>query len=161
MIVKKPRWPIRAGALCFAAILGGRALSAEVYPGCPVPPTTFNHIWYIDPVNGKTLAAGGLGTQAAPWNSLQAAFSVQPGYTTPLLSSAPYRHPNPDNPANTFYPGGGPIQPGDEILLMSGNYGDISIGYWSVGVNNPSFVTIAAAPGNTPVLSMLAAYGLV
>ena len=40
---------------------------------------------------------------------------------------------------------------------MSGNYGDISIGYWSVGVNNPSFVTIAAAPGNTPVLSMLAA----
>jgi hypothetical protein len=157
MIMKKPRWSIRAGALCFAAILGGRALSAEVYPGCPVPPTTFNHIWYIDPVNGKTLAAGGLGTQAAPWNSLQAAFSVQPGYTTPLLSSAPYRHPNPDNPANTFYPGGGPIQPGDEILLMSGNYGDISIGYWSVGVNNPSFVTIAAAPGNTPVLSMLAA----
>ena len=40
---------------------------------------------------------------------------------------------------------------------MSGNYGDISIGYSSVGVNNPSFVTIAAAPGNTPVLSMLAA----
>ena len=91
MIMKKPRWPIRAGALCFAAILGGRAGAAEVYPGCPVPPTTFNHIWYIDPVNGKTLAAGGLGTQAAPWNSLQAAFSVQPGYTTPLLSTAPYR----------------------------------------------------------------------
>jgi len=157
MIMKKPRWSIRAGALCFAVLLGGRAGAAEVYPGCPVPPTTFNHIWYIDPVNGKTLAAGGLGTQAAPWNSLQAAFSVEPGYTAPLLSTAPYKHPNPDNPANTFYPGGGPIQPGDEILLMSGNYGDISIGYWSVGVNNPSFVTIAAAPGNTPVLSMLAA----
>src|SRR5277367_5472221 len=77
MIMKKPRWPMRAGALCFAAILGGRAGAAEVYPGCPVPPTTFNHIWYIDPVNGKTLAVGGLGTQAAPWNSLQAAFSVQ------------------------------------------------------------------------------------
>jgi len=56
MIMKKPRWPMRAGALCFAAILGGRAGAAEVYPGCPVPPTTFNHIWYIDPVNGKTLA---------------------------------------------------------------------------------------------------------
>ena len=87
MIMKKPRWSIRAGALCFAAILGGRAGAVEVYPGCPVPPTTFNHIWYIDPVNGKTAAAGGLGTQAAPWNSLQAAFSVQPGYTTPLLST--------------------------------------------------------------------------
>ena len=79
MIMKKPRWSIRAGALCFAAILGGHAGAVEVYPGCPVPPTTFNHIWYIDPVNGKALAAGGLGTQAAPWNSLQAAFSVQPG----------------------------------------------------------------------------------
>jgi hypothetical protein len=157
MIMKKPRWPMRAGALCFAAILGGRAGAAEVYPGCPVPPTTFNHIWYIDPVNGKTLAAGGLGTQAAPWNSLQAAFSVQPGYTTPLLSSAPYRHPNPANPANTFYPGGGPIQPGDEILLMSGNYGDISTSDWNVGLKNPAFLTIAAAPGQTPVLSFLAA----
>ena len=66
MIMKKPRWSIRAGALCFAAILGGRAGAVEVYPGCPVPPTTFNHIWYIDPVNGKTLAAGGLGTSGGP-----------------------------------------------------------------------------------------------
>ena len=98
-------------SLCFAAILGGRAGAVEVYPGCPVPPTTFNHIWYIDPVNGKTAAAGGLGTQAAPWNSLQAAFSVQPGYTTPLLSTAPYRHPNPANPADTVYPAGARSNP--------------------------------------------------
>jgi hypothetical protein len=34
---------------------------------------------------------------------------------------------------------------------MSGNYGDISIN----GVSNPSFITIAAAPGQTPILSSL------
>jgi hypothetical protein len=158
VILDTPRLRIFAGVFCLAVAFGGRVAGAapQVYPGCAVPPTTFNHIWYIDPVNGKTPAAGGLGTQAAPWNSLQAAFSAQPGYATPLLSTAPYRHPNPANPANTFYPGGGPIQPGDEILLMSGNYGDVSIGYWNIGVNNPSFVTIAAAPSETPVLASLA-----
>ena len=152
------RLPICAGAFCLAAAFGSlKANATEVYPGCAVPPTTFNHVWYIDPVNGKTAAAGGLGTQAAPWNSLQAAFSVQPGYPTPLLSSAPYRHPNPASPGSAFSPGGGPIQPGDEILLMSGDYGDVSTSDWNLGLKNPGFVTIAAAPGQTPVLSFLAA----
>ena len=121
------------------------------YPGCAVPPTTFNHIWYIDPVNGKTTAEGGLGTQAAPWNALQAVFLLQPGYKVPLLSTAAYRRPNPASP------GPGPIEPGDEILLMSGNYGDVSTADWNVGLQNPAFVTIAAAPGQTPVLSFLGA----
>jgi hypothetical protein len=155
MILDKARLPISAGVFCLAAVFSGKAGAAQVYPGCAVPPATFNHIWYVDPVNGKTAAAGGLGTQGAPWNSLQAAFSVEPGYTAPLLSTAPYHHPNPANPANTFSPGGGPIQPGDEILLMSGDYGQILIGLWHYGVNNPSFVIIAAAPGQTPLLSSL------
>ncbi len=155
-MVPVKRLAICAGALGLVAASGGFARAAQVYPGCVVPPTTFNHVWIIDPVNGKTPAAGGLGTQAAPWNSLQAAFSVEPGYSTPLLSTAPFRHLNPANPANGFSPGGGPIQPGDEILLMSGEYGDISIGYWNIGVVNPQFVTIGAAPGQTPVLSSLA-----
>ena len=99
MIVNKRRWPICAGALCIAAVFGGRAGATEVYPGCAAPPTTFKHIWYIDPVNGKTPAEGGVGTKAAPWNSLQAAFSVQPGYKTPLLSTAPYGAPIRQTPA--------------------------------------------------------------
>ena len=157
MIPGKPRLQICAGVFCLAAIFGRAADAAQVYPGCAVPPTTFNHIWYIDAVNGKTAAAGGLGTQAAPWNSLQAVFLVQPGYTTPLLSTAPSRHPNPANPAATM--GDGPIQPGDEILLMSGNYGDVSTSDWNIGLKNTGFVTIAAAPGQTPVLSWLAVVG--
>ena len=161
MIVTKPRWLICAGVLCLASIFAGRAEAVEVYPGCAVPPTAFKHVWYIDPLNGKTAAEGGLGTPAAPWNLLQAVFSVQPGYTVPLLSTAAYRHPNDAKTAYVLAPGpaAGPIEPGDEILLMSGNYADISTSDWNVGLANPAFVTIAAAPGQTPTLSWLAVVG--
>jgi Right handed beta helix region len=151
MFLTKSRPAIGAVLLWLAAAHAGPASAVEVYPGCAVPPTTFNHIWYIDPVNGKTAAEGGLGTKAAPWNSLQAVFLVEPGYAAPLLSSAAYKRPNP------AAPGAGPIEPGDEILLMSGNYGDVSTSNWNIGLQNPAFVTIAAAPGQTPVLSFLGA----
>src|SRR5277367_1799898 len=151
MSLNQPWSAIGAWVFCLAAAQAGSAFAAEVYPGCAVPPTTFNHIWYIDPVSGKTAAEGGLGTRAAPWNSLQAVFSVEPGYTAPLLSTAAFKRRDPASP------GAGPIQPGDEILLMSGNYGDISTSDWNVGLKNPAFLTIAAAPGQTPVLSFLAA----
>jgi hypothetical protein len=49
-------------------------------------------------------------------------------------------------PVNTS----GPVQAGDTILLMSGNYGDISIS--SV---NTDFITVKAAPGQFPVLTSL------
>jgi hypothetical protein len=126
-----------------------------VYPGCQIPPTTFGHVWYIDPVNGKTAAAGGLGTQAKPWNSLQAVFAATIGYPYPLLTTAPYRN------ANGFVPGpkAGPIAPGDEILLMNGSYGAVAIGVYEGPINNSSFVTIAAAPGQTPVFSKLGVSG--
>ena len=56
------------------------------------PPTTFRHVWYFDPVHGKTQAAGGNGSQAAPWNNLQALVQAEAGYTYPLLTTAPYPH---------------------------------------------------------------------
>src|SRR5580693_4944325 len=102
--------------------------AAQVYSGCAVPPTTPRHVWYIDPVHGKTPAAGGLGTQAAPWNSLAGVMTdaVQPGYTRPMLSSVPYNH---ITAAGRVYiadqVGNPPVGPGDAIMLMSGNYGDI------------------------------------
>ena len=40
-------------------------------------------------------------------------------------------------------------------MLMSGNYGDIVIGDYLQQVVNPSFVTVEAAPGQTPVFSTL------
>ena len=51
--------------------------------------------------------------------------------------------------------GSPPVQPGDTIMLMSGDYGDIVIGDYSKQVVNPSFVTVEAASGQTPVFSTL------
>ena len=133
------------------------AQAANVYTGCHVPPSTFRHVWYFDPVHGKTQAAGGDGSQAAPWNNLEALTRAETGYSYPLLTTAPYRQvPVPGQPAvNKTGPQAGPVEPGDEILLMSGNYGDIFIGGLSPEISNYDFVTVAAAPGQTPVLTSL------
>ena len=96
---KGPRALICAGFFYLAAALGNGAQAAQVYPGCAQPGPT-GKVWYVDPVNGKTPAAGGDGSQAHPWNSLDAVLSGQwgvngfsvPGYTRPLLSSIPYLH---------------------------------------------------------------------
>ena len=103
-------------------------------------------------------AAGGNGSQTAPWNSLQGVLSFRfpPGYTRPLLSSLPYYHVVDGKRSYVADQlGSPPIQPGDTIVLMSGDYGDIGIGDYMQQVVNPSFVTVEAAPGQTPVFSTL------
>jgi hypothetical protein len=82
---------------------------------------------------------------------------LQPGYKDPLLTTAPYRHSR-EGEGAVFEPrpNSGPINPGDDILLMSGDYGDVSTSDRTVGLKNPSFVTIAAAPGQKPVFSFFA-----
>jgi hypothetical protein len=144
--------------ICFAFT----ARAADVYTGCAVPSPTPRHVWYIDPVHGKTQAAGGIGSQASPWNSLSAVVNPVAGYqvngvNAPLLSTALYSHFNPaTNKYQIWTNGTGqPIQPGDEILLMSGNYGDIAIGVYNYDIANSDFVTVAAAPGQMPVLPTL------
>ena len=44
-----------------------------------------------DALETKTQAAGGNGSLAHPWNSLQAMFSTETGYAYPLLTTTPYR----------------------------------------------------------------------
>ncbi len=139
--------------LCFALPVQADG----VYTGCAVPKLTHNHVWYFDPVHGKTKAAGNNGSQAAPWNNLNALVKAHPGYSYPLLTSAPYHQvPVPGGPAIIKTgPSAGPIAPGDEILLMSGNYGDVWLGSVGAEIANSDFVTVAAAPGQTPVLTSL------
>jgi hypothetical protein len=108
-------------------------------------------------VHGKTQAAGGTGSQAHPWNNLQALVQAEPGYSFPLLTTAPYRQILSAGQPVVLHTGpkAGPIAPGDEILLMSGNYGQIGINVYGVEISNSAFVTIAAASGQTPVLTSL------
>lgn len=154
---KRLRALICAGFFGLAAGLGGGARAAEVYPGCAQPGAT-GKVWYVDPVNGKTPADGANGSKTAPWNSLQGLVSNKPpsGYPRPLLSSVPYLHVVDGKRAWVADQlGSPPVQPGDTIELMSGDYGDIVIGDYSLRVVNPSFVTVEAAPGQAPVFSIL------
>lgn len=131
---------------------GGASRTVEVYPGCATPRATQNHVWTIDPVHG---GPDGDGSAARPWGSLQAVVSAGPGDARgPMLSTAPYWHagpggwrwaPNPD----------APVKPGDALMLMSGDYGDVSVDVNGQTIANADFVTVEAAPGQTPVLRSL------
>ncbi|HEY5205152.1 MAG TPA: right-handed parallel beta-helix repeat-containing protein [Roseiarcus sp.] len=152
MTLERARGLICAGLFCVAATLGGGVRAAEVYAGCAQPGATAK-VWYVDPVNGKSPAAGGDGSQAAPWNSLSGviSFRLPTGYTRPLLSSVPYFHVVDGKRVYVADQlGNPPVHPGDTIKLMSGNYGDIVIGDYLQKVVNPSFVTVEAAPGQAP-----------
>jgi Right handed beta helix region len=157
MTLKKARALVVACSFCLAAALGSAAGAAEVYPGC-AQPDPMGKVWYLDPVNGKTPAGGGNGSQTAPWNSLTGvlSFKLPPGYARPLLSSVPYFHVVDGKRVYVADQlGSPPVQPGDTIKLMSGDYGDIVIGDYLQQVVNPSFVTVEAAPGQMPVFSTL------
>jgi hypothetical protein len=82
---------------------------------------------------------------------------AESGYAYPLLTTAPYLQSPGAGQAWVMKTGpkAGPIAAGDEILLMSGNYGNLWIGVWQTEISNSAFVTIAAAPGQTPVLTSL------
>ena len=160
---KRLRALIFAGFFCLAAALGGGASAAQVYPGCAEPGAT-GKVWWVDPVNGKSPADGGDGSQARPWNSLDAVISGQwgtngfsvPGYTRPLLSNIPYLHiVNGKRALAADQTGAPPVQPGDTIMLMSGDYGDIVVGMYNTQIPNSDFVTVKAAPGQAPVFSTL------
>ena len=119
------------------------------------------------------------GDQQHPWNSLIGAISgywgtanvipnyTYPGYARPLLSSVPYMHTTTagevglvpgevvgkvdvaDNVGNP------PIHPGDTIMLMGGNYGNIFIGAYRLSTINSDWITVQAVPGQTPVFQTL------
>jgi hypothetical protein len=118
-----------------------------VYPGCATPPTTpSGKVHYVDPVHGSN---SGDGTAAHPWHTLSEVVAAGLFYNTPVHGQV---HINTS----------APIQAGDTVYLMSGNHGPVFIQGWygdhpmtMVGYNNSSFITVAAAPGQTPVLSRL------
>jgi hypothetical protein len=113
----------------------------KVYAGCAAPAPVPTKVFYVDPVHGSN---SGNGSQARPWHTL--AEVVAAG-----LISTMNTNPN------------APITPGATIYLLSGNHGNILLQGWFganlVGYDNPSFITIAALPGQTPVLSGLTVLG--
>ncbi|MEI8018768.1 MAG: right-handed parallel beta-helix repeat-containing protein [Schlesneria sp.] len=88
------------------------------------------HIFYIDPVKGSM---NGDGSSARPWSTLQAVWAAG------LI-----------NGANKTT---GAVHAGDLIYLMTGNHG--SVGFYGTAAQNTDFISVAAAPGNKPVLNQL------
>jgi hypothetical protein len=111
-----------------------------VYPGCEQPPTTANHYWYFDPVNGDD--AKGDGSPAKPWKTIAALFlKVSGNANTPLLSTIA---------ANRT--GVAPVNPGDAIVLRTGNYGDVTIGSgMPPHVDLPQWISVIPDNGAKPV----------
>jgi parallel beta-helix repeat protein len=166
----------RLSSVLFAAVYLSASVACaatvmEVADGCAVPSSAPPaHVFYIDPVNGSMSGDGSL---AHPWNSLEAITGTtygqpawQPpgcaGYNNtsctygPLLTSEPYWHYDARVQIwTTSTNPNAPISPGDSILLMSGNYGNVALN----GVVNSSFITIEAATGQKPVLSNLTLLG--
>ncbi|MGQ9563958.1 MAG: choice-of-anchor Q domain-containing protein [Thermogutta sp.] len=98
----------------------------------------FGGEFYVDPRDGKP---DGDGSRDRPWSSLQQLFD-KGLIETQTWPSLPYKDGMKLIPKNV----GAPVRPGDTIWLRSGDYGHLRIqGYY-----NGSFITIAAAEGDTP-----------
>jgi len=137
------------------------AFSSTVYTGCPLPPASTvsssglasGQVFYVDPVHGSM---SGDGSKARPWHTLaevvnNGLFANMPSHWDNTLMKMVNRNPN------------APIKPGATIYLLSGNHGKVLIqgtyGTTLTGYDNPQFITIAALPGQTPVLTQLAVLG--
>ena len=122
-----------------------------VAAGCAVPTASAHNTFYVDPVNGS---ASGDGSQAHPWLSLQTVLTSKVStadYVTGYYNaSGTPAHAGATTPVNAA----GPVHAGDTIYLMNGNHGDISV----IGVNT-NFITVAAAPGQAPLLKSLIVQG--
>jgi len=115
---------------------------------------------------GQVIPVSGNGSLAAPWNDVSAVMwasaNAKAGYRWPLLATVPsyqyvvgkgYVYAN--GGVNGGVQQSGPILPGDEILLATGNYGAVSFNLPTIEVVNSGFVTMAAEPGQSPVIASL------
>ena len=147
---------IAAAAMLACVSSAGAQTVPAVYPGCAVPPGTFNNVWYFDAVNGNDLT--GNGSAAAPWKTIQSLIAAG-AWGAPRLISIPYWHTLPGIGWH-WKNETGPIHPGDAVQLATGNYGDLRWHQSSqTAENGTGWITIMPAPGATPVLSSISMSG--
>jgi hypothetical protein len=148
--------------LAFALLFASPAWAADVYDNTCAVPAAPAHVWHVA-ANGSTpdAAHGGIavngvmgtadGTEAHPFNSLAAVLHggryenpAIPGYSHPLLSTAPYDHypktgvngQRRDHDWNPSAPDPTRINPGDRVEIGPGDWGALGIGYYSIVTSN-------------------------
>ena len=134
-------------ALVAFACATGAALPAsalETPKGCDVPPEPgHGHTFYIDPEHGSMWNDG---SAARPWRTLAEVLAPN----NHMVATRKWREntqPWTTLPVNP----NGPIKPGDTLVLMSGNHGDIDIRQYV----NDAFISVIAGKGQSPVAGSL------
>lgn len=142
---------------CLLAFSACANAALQVYDSTCATPTAPKHTWYVDAVNGDDVA--GDGSQAKPWKTLQAIF--QPTSTGwPKLNTVAFWHPVAGIGWTTAPEPGQPVKPGDQILLMTGSYGDVNIGTYNTNTAMSDWLTVGPATGQAPVIGSLHISGI-
>lgn len=129
----------------FALFFCNQAKALTIAPTCAEPSATLRHqTFYVDPVRG---AMSNDGSAHHPWKTL--AEVVDSKNKLIATQTYPDNYQNSDRNLIEMNPSA-PIKPGDVIELMSGDHGNVHIR----GINK-EFITVQAAPGQTPVLHSL------
>ncbi len=117
--------------LCFV-VCSSQEMTAFGNPLGSATPKAPVHVFYIDPVKGSM---NGDGSIARPWSTLEAVVAA--------------------NLINGQDKASGAVHAGDLIYLYNGNHGSVDLSTYSGKFVNTDFITIQAAPSNTPVLNKL------
>lgn len=100
--------------------------------------------FFVDPVRG---AMTNDGSAERPWRTLAEVFDPK----RKLISTHIVTRSRDGSLSRQTVNPDGPVKPGDTILLMSGDHGDLLIS----GLRNERVINIAAAPGQTPVIRQM------
>lgn len=132
----------RAIAVLFIGLWTTTASGTDIPVGCAAPSARADHrTYFVDPLRGSMTNDG---SAERPWRTLAEVFSNK------LINSKAFssKYPSGDRTLSIVNPDGR-IKPGDTILLMSGNHGTPIL----QGYVNDEFITVMAAPQQTPVVS--------
>ena len=123
--------------------------------GCDIPPASPNtaagHVWYVDPINGKTQAAGGTGVDLAhAWKDDGALFNSTPNYTSSPLFGFGRTIPPGDTiyiePGNVANPAGNIVVPSGTYSTTNGTVGAAPVFTWIM--TDPAAPSFAVIPAN-------------
>lgn len=133
-------------ALFLASTGTNEVHAVSVASGCAVPKSPpERRAFYVDPVTGNMSNDGSI---TRPWKTLAEVLDNSRKLIATQTHPANYQRGDQrlinKNPS-------APIKPGDIIYLNSGDHGHVQL----VGAINKEFITVQAAPGQTPALRSL------
>ena len=136
---------VRMAAGLFIALLSTETHAITVPPGCDEP-TTHPPITIASTLTRKRADKANDGSAEKPWRTL--AEVLDPA--NHLVSTKSYS-PNYGRGDQSLHAvnDAGVIRAGDTLYLMSGDHGSPSL----LGYANDDFITVSAAPGQTPIIT--------